>query len=79
MALIQNLPIFIQNGGHFVCYDGNGGSGKKKLNIFLLSLTHSTNWPEKITLNMQISKKSHRAAVSHLNMIKPFRWQIFYR
>ena len=33
MALILNLPIFVQNGSHFVCYHGNGGLAEK-FNIF---------------------------------------------
>ena len=53
MALIPNLPIFVQNGGHFVCYHGNGGLAEKSLKYFLLGMTHSTNWPEKMSLTMQ--------------------------
>ena len=34
MALILNLPIFAQNGGHFVCYHGNRDLAAKKLNVF---------------------------------------------
>ena len=50
MALIHNLPIFVQNGGHFVCYHGDGVWDKKFNIIFLLSKTHSTVWEEQIEL-----------------------------
>ena len=40
-----------------------GGLAEKSSIYFLLSMTYSTNWPDKISLTIQIKKKSHRAAV----------------
>ena len=48
MAVFPNLPIFAQNGRHFVCYYGNGGLADKSSIYFLLSKTHSILLAEKI-------------------------------
>ena len=45
MASILNLPIFVQNGGHFF-YHGNGGLAEKGSIYVLLGKTHSTVWAE---------------------------------
>ena len=39
MALILNLPIFVQNGGHFVCYHGNG-VWQNKIQLFTQKCTN---------------------------------------
>ena len=36
MALIINLPIFVENCGHFLCYHGNGGLAEKSPIYFVL-------------------------------------------
>ena len=48
MALILNLPIFVQNGGHCVCYHRNGGLAEKVQYIF--TQTHCIAWADKIAL-----------------------------
>ena len=47
MAVFLNLPIFDQNGRHFVCYHGNGGLADKSSIYVLLSKTHSILLAEK--------------------------------
>ena len=44
ILLILDLPIFAQNGDHFVCYHGNGGLTEKSSTYFLFSQTLSTVW-----------------------------------
>ena len=56
MAVFPNLLIFAQNGGHFVCYHGNGGLADKSSIYFLLSKTHSILLVEKIARFAQIKK-----------------------
>ena len=46
--MFLNLPVFAQNGGHFVCYYGNGGLAKKSSIYFLLNETHSILLAEKL-------------------------------
>ena len=54
MAVFPNLPIFAQNGRHFVCYHGNGGLADKSSIYLLLSKTHSILLAEKIARFAQI-------------------------
>ena len=39
MPLVLSLHILVENGSHSVCYHGNGGSGRKKFNMFYLVKT----------------------------------------
>ena len=52
MAVFQIFSIFAQNGGHFVCYHGNGGLAEKSSIYFLLSKTHSILLAEKNLHNL---------------------------
>ena len=47
--MFLNLPILAQNGGHFVCYHGNGGLAEKSSIYFLLNKTHSVHLAEKMS------------------------------
>ena len=69
MAVFPNLPIFAQNGGHFVCYYGNRGLADKSSIYFLLSKTHSILFAEKIARFAQIKKLSYLPAVCGLKLI----------
>ena len=64
MALIFNLPVFVQNGGHFV---GNGGLATKVQNVTQEGSLYSVSLYKKIALTMQI-KKSYLPTDSHLNI-----------
>ena len=63
MAVFPNLPIFAQNGGHFVCYHGNGGLADKSSIYFLLSKTHS------ILLDKKIARFAHKEKFSYLPIV----------
>ena len=63
MAVFPNLPIFVQNGTHFVCYHGNGGLADKSSIYFLLSKTYSILLAEKMARFAQIKKISYSPVV----------------
>ena len=54
--LILNLPIFGENGGHFVCYHGDGGLTGKVQYIFTRQ-DPAYSLGRKIALTMQIKNK----------------------
>ena len=63
-----NLPIFAQNGIHFVCYCGKGGLAEKSSIYFLLSKTHSILFAEKIARFAELKKLSYLPAVCGLKL-----------
>ena len=69
MAVFPNLPIFAQNGGHFICYHGNGGLADKSSIYFLLNKTHSIHLAKKIARFAQIIFVSYLPAVCGLNPV----------